>query len=154
MEQVRQCTCWGAIVSPLLLWKNSKHYIFLVCVRRLCCLYVKPCVLCHLWPVGLHNIFQHYVINGKFFPKNVFKYIMSVLICYRAFPETFPILRIIQQHTVWNADIKYPHYCQSVIKLAINFVYFLKTQKFRTPLQSAQCKPNYFMQTHRHTQSS
>jgi hypothetical protein len=51
-------------MQPLFQWKNNEYYILWVCV---CSLSYPACnahaPYCHLWPVRLDNIFQHYLIN-------------------------------------------------------------------------------------------
>jgi hypothetical protein len=62
----------GAFVQPILQWKSNKYYIFWVCVFRLryptCNAHAS---YCHLWPVRLHHIFPHYLVNGRIFVKKL-----------------------------------------------------------------------------------
>jgi hypothetical protein len=59
----------GALVQPLLRWKNNKYYIFWVCV---CSPSYAACNVraprCHLWPVRPYNIFPR-LIHSKMFEK-------------------------------------------------------------------------------------
>jgi len=56
-------------------WKTIKYYIFWMCVcsfRYPACNTCTP--YCHLWPVQLHSIFSHYLINVQFVKKSYWPY--------------------------------------------------------------------------------
>ena len=91
-EVTRQAVCYN-----LTLWrvrvnivavKNSKYYVFWVCVCRLrypACSAHAP--YCRLWPIWLCNTFPHYLVNGNVF----FKKLLNK-ICVLVFSTNF----------VWN----------------------------------------------------
>ena len=56
--------------------------------------------LCHLWPVWLHNIFTHYLINGTIFEKKINECKTRVLILSTILSETFPVLRRIKRGVI------------------------------------------------------
>jgi len=54
---------WGTFTLNTVSWKSNRYYIFWVCV---CSLRYPACnahaPYCHLWPVRMCSIFQHYLI--------------------------------------------------------------------------------------------
>jgi len=52
-------------MQPLLQWKSNTYYIFWV---DICSLSYPACNVhasyCHLWPIWLYRIFQHYRMDG------------------------------------------------------------------------------------------
>jgi len=62
----------SAFVQPFLQWKSTKYYIFSECVCSLRYSAPKPhASYRHLWPVWMHRIFPHYLINGTTFGKKI-----------------------------------------------------------------------------------
>ena len=56
------------------------------CVFVASCLACKSAfVLCHMCPVRVYNIFQHYIMNGTFYRKTFSIYNLCVLISYTIF---------------------------------------------------------------------
>ena len=70
-EQNMKCTCnvtLRRVRATIVTVENNKYYIFGVCA----CSLSYPvgnahAPYCHLWPVGLYNIFQQYFMNGTIF---------------------------------------------------------------------------------------
>jgi hypothetical protein len=92
-KQDRQCTynvTLRCTLELLLPWKSNKYYVFVwVCLHMCGCrsAWVCACVCIHValliqhatrmhhivtvWPLWLHQNFQHYPINGAIFGKSV-----------------------------------------------------------------------------------
>ena len=64
----------------------------------------SACVVlyCHLWPVRLHHVFQHYLTNGTILGNNVTEHKMCVLVFSINLSERLLILRRIQRGSVIN----------------------------------------------------
>ena len=77
---------------------HGKAVLHILCV---CSLSYPACKVHALWPVWLHHIFPHYLINSTTLEKKVTEHKMHVLI-FSATYETFPILRTIQQDIIIN----------------------------------------------------
>jgi hypothetical protein len=54
-------------------------------------------IYCHLWPVWVHRIFTHYLINGKIFGKTFLNLNYVVRFSIERLPKTLLILRRIQR---------------------------------------------------------
>jgi hypothetical protein len=65
---------------------------------------------CHLWPVWLYHIFQHYLINSTILGKKVIECKICVLIFSATLSETFLILRRFERDviTVHRSSTKVP----------------------------------------------
>ena len=81
------------LLRTLLHWKNSKYYIFWVCVCSLYPVCKAHALYCHLWPVRLHNIFPHYLINGAILDKMLLKTKCMFWISLQLLSQAFLILR-------------------------------------------------------------
>ena len=98
--------------KPLLLWKSDKYYI-LVCVRECAgaCNHTYPACnappYCHLRPLWLHHIFQHYlissIISGR---KRGIEYDMCLVFFFTTFTKNI-------SHSKKN-QAKYWHKCENV----------------------------------------
>jgi len=89
-------------------WKSSKYYIFWVCV----CSLTYPtwnahAPRCHLWHVGLYNIFPHYLISGTIkYIYILYIYIYNLICVHRfsaqRFVETFLFLKRTERDRIKN----------------------------------------------------
>jgi hypothetical protein len=91
---------------------------------------------CHLWPVWLHHIFPHYLINNDtIFRKKVIKCRMCVLIFSTTISETFLNLSKIQRDIIINVETsssKMPIILsQILIKLEFSRQIFEKELEYR-----------------------
>jgi len=66
----------------------------------------SPILYCCLWPIWLHHVFPHYLVNGTIFGKKVFEY----KICVLFFSKTF-VLNISPSEKNWA---RYHHKCTLV----------------------------------------
>jgi hypothetical protein len=78
--------------ESLLPWKSNKYYLLVcVCVGARTCLAnparnaYAPCCDVIVGPLGLHQIFRRYLINGAIYRKKVFEHKM----CFSIFSSTF-----------------------------------------------------------------
>jgi len=88
----------------LLQWKSNKYYILWVCI---CSLRYPSCnahaPYCHLWPVQLHRIFPHYILNGVIFERRKATNTIYVLwFSLQLLSEICIIVRRIQRDMVRN----------------------------------------------------
>jgi hypothetical protein len=94
MRQEKQCTCNVILVRVCVTIFGVKKQSLLHIPSR-CPLYKLSCMqstcailYCQLWPVWLHYIFPHYLINGTTLRKKGVKHKMRVLFYPCVFPET------------------------------------------------------------------
>jgi hypothetical protein len=139
-------------VQPFLLWKSSKYCTSSVCICSL--RYPASNVhapYCHLWPVRLHNILPHYLINGTDFEKkkktllNV-KYEFRVLL--KLLSEIFLILS-----EIWSKLYIGLHVKSDLKKKKLKFFStgFWKIHKYQLTWKSVWWEPSYSMRTDRQT---
>jgi len=125
---------------------SGKTVIFWVCVCSL--QYPVRSALapyCHLWPVWLHSVFPHYLINGMIFQKrygiwNVFWFYLQLL------SETFLTLTI-QQDMYISLHVKYSLFLSDVKVMSVYSKKFLKMYQYKILWKSVQWEPNCSMRT-------
>jgi hypothetical protein len=84
---------------------------------------------CHLWLLWLYNIFQHYLINGTIFEKQLLN-IKSVLWSSpQVLSETFFILRKIQRDIVTNVETSSRELPVILVGFQLNFNSFDRFSK-------------------------
>ena len=122
---------------PLLTWKSKKYYVFLcACAHKRASVgvtytgaWLRACGLtypvCHaqssycLWPLWLHHVFRHYLVNGTIFEKKKKLLNLKCLFWFslQLLFETFLILRRNKRDIGINAKslhVKYPLYLTDV----------------------------------------
>jgi hypothetical protein len=93
-------------VQRLLYLYLHSCFSFPVCKSHLPCAALN----CHLWPVGLHHIHPHHLINGKIFGKRLCFHSLRLL------SETFLVLRRIlsipfsDQKMYTGLHVRYPSF--------------------------------------------
>jgi len=93
---------------------------------------------CHLWPVQLHCIFPHYLINSTIFEKKVFEHKMCVLIFCISFVSTIYVSE--EMGEIWSKmyiflHLKYPLFLSDFNETLIFLTYFQKNAQVSNFIQ-------------------
>jgi hypothetical protein len=165
---VRATQRWGAVAKQLLPWKSTKYYLLgcvCVCVCVCSCGYtgaglcLRACSLhnpacnapsyCHLWPLWLHQILRHYLINGTIFGKKLWNTKCVFWLSTQLLFKTFLVLRRIQRGMSKRLHVKYPLFLSNFNETCIFSTYFRRKLKYQVSSKSVQWVPTCSMRTDR-----
>jgi len=114
-----------------------------------------PAPYCHLWPVRLHNIFPHYLINCTIFV-NVIKHKTCFDFLYNC-PKYFSFKKKILRSVIINI---YWFSCKGLVIISdFNETWIFSTDfreviKYQILLKSVQWEPRCWMRTDEHDEAS
>ena len=133
---------WGTYKHPLLQWKSGKYYTFQVSI---CCFKYPACYAhepyCHIWPVLLYNIFQHYLTNSMIFRGKKLLNIKCVFsLCLQLLSEKFLILKRNERDIIINVYLS-SLFLSDFNETSIFLTNFLKILKYLTSWKSVQWQP-------------
>jgi len=139
-------------------------------IMRVClcsCLRCRPCAApyCRLWPVRLHHILPHYLINWAIFERGaglgrgVFERKMCILIFSKCLSEKFPVLTRIQRDIFINVQklsCTVPPPLRPFFSSDFNETWTLSTEflgnlKYEISWKSTHLEPSCSIWTDRHT---